>query len=282
MESMSDLITRLENMDMIYCSLRLIFGRVFLGTVAILLLQGTTARAGDDPPIQQSTNQERGKKADGRVIRFSGLEWRVKSSTRRVGPGSNYFAGGEENVFVDGQDRLHMRITQRDGNWQCAEVISARSFGYGTYRFFLDSNVEHLDPNVVIGLFTWHDSSAFHHREIDVEISRWGDPTNKDAQFVVQPYRQRENIDRFQLPAGLNASTHSFTWKPESVFCQTVAGLATSPAEAKSVLHQHTFTQDIPRPGGENARINLWLMGGKPPADGKDVELVISKFEFAP
>jgi len=44
----------------------------------------------------------------------------------------------------------------------------------------------------------------------------------------------------------------------------------------------HRNTQDIPRPGDENARINLWLMHGLPPSDGQEVEVVIRKFEFVP
>ncbi len=40
--------------------------------------------------------------------------------------------------------------------------------------------------------------------------------------------------------------------------------------------------QDIPYPGDENARINLWLLNGLPPSNGQEVEVVIRKFEFVP
>ncbi len=36
----------------------------------------------------------------------------------------------------------------------------------------------------------------------------------------------------------------------------------------------------IPKPGGENARINLWLYNGQAPKDV--VEVVVSKFEYLP
>src|SRR5437870_9597705 len=58
------------------------------------------------------------------------------------------------------------------------------SFGFGTYRFRLDSPVDDIDPNAVVGLFTWSDRPDFNHREIDIEISRWGEPGNPNAQFV--------------------------------------------------------------------------------------------------
>jgi hypothetical protein len=110
---------------------------------------------------------------DTHVIAFSGYDWLVKASENKaVGPGPNFFSG--QNVWVrDGE--LHLQISERDGRWYSAEIVSAASFGFGTYRFTLRSDVVDLDPNVVLGLFTWSDDAAFSHREIDIEISRWGD-----------------------------------------------------------------------------------------------------------
>lgn len=217
-----------------------------------------------------------------RMLKFSGYEWKVKSSTNPVGPGPNYFSASSDNINVDAQGRLHLRITQRDGRWHCAEVVSVRSFGYGTYKFYLDTSVDNLDPKIILGLFTWSDSPAYSHREIDVEISRWGDAGNENAQFVVQPYSRSTNIVRFQIPPGLNATTHSFIWRPESVVCQSMKVLQANQSETDSIIHQHTFTKGIPQAGSENARINLWLMSGHAPIDGKETEIVIRKFEFIP
>jgi hypothetical protein len=213
-------------------------------------------------------------------LQFSGYDWVVKSSDRPVGPGPNYFSDGGDNVALDERGRLHLRITRRDGRWYCAEVVSAQSFGYGTYRFYLDTAADDLDAQAVLGMFTWSDDPAYNHREIDVEISRWGKADDKDAQFVVQPYTRLRNIVRFQIPSGLQSSTHSFTWKPDEVSFQSLKGQSTAPPDPASFIEQHSFTQGVPRAGGENARINLWLLAGHPPADGKEAEVVISKFEF--
>jgi len=217
---------------------------------------------------------------DFRTVQFSGYEWKVKSSEGRVGPGPNYFSDSLDNVTVDGQGQLHLRITKRNGRWFCAEVISRLSFGYGTYRFYLRSAVNNLNPQVVLGMFTWDDDPAYNHREIDIEMSRWGHASNKDAQFVLQPYTKARNIVRFSISTALQTTTHSFTWKPESVFCQSLAGHYDAPPEPGFIIQQHLFTQGVPRPGEENARINLWLMVGAPPSDGKEQEVIISKFEF--
>lgn len=242
------------------------------------VLAVTTATA--KPQAERSGEAAGSEKA--RKVRFSGYDWYVKSSRSRVGPGPNYFSDNPDNVEVDAQGRLHLRITRSEGRWYCAEVVSERSFGYGTYRFFVDTTVDQLDPLVVLGLFTWSDASPFSHREIDIEVSRWGRADNKNGQFVVQPYTRPQNIVRFEIPSGLARSTHSFTWDTDKVFCQSLATSSADGAATRSVIYEHTFTNDVPQPGDENARINLWLLAGRPPSNAKNVEIIISKFEYAP
>ena len=151
-----------------------------------------------------------------RRIYFSGYNWRVKfSRTDKVGPGNNYFSDLEENVWLDEQGQLHLKITERDGKWYCAEVILEESFGYGTYIFHLASKVDQLDENIVVGLFTWDDcyDIQYGNREIDIEFSRWSNP-NKDenAQFVVQPHEKTGNKHEFTVQQDVEISTHYFGW----------------------------------------------------------------------
>jgi hypothetical protein len=215
-----------------------------------------------------------------RLISFSGYNWVVKSSSGRVGPGPNYFSNSPQNVWVDDQGRLHLKITHVKGRWYCAEIISQVSFGHGTYRFYLDSPVDNLDPNAVLGLFTWNDDPAFDHRELDIEFSRWGAANNQNAQYVVQPYTQ--NILRFDEPSGLPQSTHSFSWKTTEVIFRSLKGANPVPPDPSYVIQEWSFTGAVPPAGGENARMNLWLFRGQRPADGQQAEVIISRFEFVP
>ena len=217
-----------------------------------------------------------------RTIAFSGYTWNVKSSSGRVGPGPNYFSNSAQNVWVDADGRLHLNITNAKGKWYCAEIVSQLSFGHGTYRFYLDSPVDALDPNVVLGLFTWNDDPAFNNREIDLEFSRWGSANNLNAQYVVQPYTLPQNILRFSEPPGLWQTTHSFNWTPTEVVFQSLKGLTAVPASPSDVIQQWTFTGSVPPAGGENARLNLWLFRGSRPTDGRQVEVVVRRFEFVP
>lgn len=216
--------------------------------------------------------------AAARTIEFAGLTWTVKSSAGALwGPGPNRFSDSADNVWVDEQGRLHLAITFADGAWQCAEVIAQRSFGHGQYRFTIDTPVDGLDANVVLGLFTWNDDPAFNHRELDIEFARWGnplDPTN--AQYVVQPYDRSGNLKRWTLQPGYGSTTHSFRWGKSSVAFESRA--------AGNLLAQWSYTRRnaIPKPGGENPRINLWLFGGAAPQNGQAVEVIVSGFAFAP
>jgi len=205
-------------------------------------------------------------------IEFAGRVWEIKSSASPVGPGPNYFS--ERNAWVDSRGRLHLRIAHEDGKWTCAEVICKESLGYGTYTMKIEET-SHLAAGVVLGFFTW-DSLAKeqNYREIDVEVSRWGDPTNKNGQFVVQPYTQPENIVRFEIPPG--PVVHSIEWSPERVRASSsrVQGSARVP------IYDHIFTTGSPSAGREQARINLWLAENRPPTDQPDTEVIISDFEF--
>lgn len=204
------------------------------------------------------------------TLQFSGYEWTVKSSSRKIGPGPNFFSTA--NAWVDANGALHLRIAKSGNRWQVAEVISKLSFGYGTYTWELGSAVHALDPNVVLGLFTWNDDPAYNHRELDIEFADWGNPADTtNGQFVVQPYSTAGNLVRFTQPPGTVPSTQSVTWRPGSV------------AFASTGVPDWTYSgPDVPVPGGENARMNLWLFRGQPPTNGEAVEIVIRSFTFTP
>jgi hypothetical protein len=232
-----------------------------------------TTRKPEAPKIQQAPT----------LLRFSGYDWTIKSTgTRRHGPGPNYF--GATNCWVDPQGRLHLKIAQEKDRWTCAEIISRRSFGFGTYRFFLDTPQNQLDANVVLGLFTWSDGPKHEHREIDIECSRWSKPEDpQNAQFVVQPYQPAGHRLRFPVAPDLSAGTYSFCWQSNQVAFLALQGHARTSSAMNPVIREWTFHETgTPQPGNENVRINLWLFRGRAPSDEKELEVVLSKFEFQP
>ncbi|MCU0771801.1 MAG: glycoside hydrolase family 16 protein [Verrucomicrobia bacterium] len=220
-----------------------------------------------------------------RRLSFSGYDWWVKDSPALVGPGPNFFSESTNNVWVDPAGRLHLRITNRSNQWQCAEVVTERSFGYGHYRFEVESVVDNLNPSVVLGLFTWSDDPAYTHREIDVECGRWADSNDvNNAQFVVQPWDWPGHLVRYAVPAGLPLSTHLFTWETNRITFQSQAGSYDSNPAPTTILSAWVFNNAsaVPQAGDENVRLNFWLIYGNPPTDHQEVEVVIRHFEFVP
>jgi len=215
-----------------------------------------------------------------KTISFSGYEWWVKAGALPVGPGPNYFADSAENVWVDSLGQLHLKITQRNGQWHCAEVVLKKSLGYGRYVFTLKGKIGALNPNAVLGLFTWDNASAEFHREIDIEFSRWGVATDPNAQYVVQPWDRAGNRQRWVIPPALNFSTHSFDWKPDSIIFLSARGQQPGAPRDSTIYSWNYKGPHIPTRGNENPRLNLWLFNGQPPTDQAEVEVIVTKFIF--
>ncbi len=123
-------------------------------------------------------------------VNFSGMAWRKKDTGTVIwDPGHNYFSGN--NVSVDTNGNLHLKITYDNGQWRCAEINTTNVLGYGTYRFYVSTNTSLLPENAVLGLFTYGANGDYAHREIDVEYSRGSVVANGTSnvwQFVIQPW----------------------------------------------------------------------------------------------
>jgi len=216
-----------------------------------------------------------------KLIEFGGLKWLVTNSNQPAAPGPNFWSS--DNVWVDNDGKLHLKLSKNTitGLWSAAEVISQQSFGLGTYEFFVEAQVDKMDKNVVFGLFQY--SGVDMHDEIDIEWSRWGDENHSNLQYSVWP---RAGVKS----AGWSSSktidlegtytTQRIIRSASSVQFQGLHGFRTD--------DQYTFHQAMcsrkriisiqPMP----FFINLWLFKGKPPSDGKEVEIIIHKFSFTP
>ena len=209
-----------------------------------------------------------------KVLQFSGYDWKVRSASSDRGGNINTY--DTSNAWTDERGALHLRISKIAGQWRCAEVSLTRSLGYGLYRFVV-RDTSHLEPAVVLGLFTWEEGGEEqNHREMDVEISRWGDPLSKNAQFVMQPYFVPANVARFDAPAG--ELTYSFRWKAGSVSFETTRGARTG----SRAVAKHDFSSAIPTPGNELVHLNLYVYGNAASPPRNETEVVIEKFEFLP
>jgi hypothetical protein len=206
-----------------------------------------------------------------KMIQFSGYDWEVTQVPSESG--GVLHANLASNVWTDSDGFLHLRMVRDKDQWTCAEVVLTRSLGYGLYRFGI-GKLPTWEPSTVLGLLTYDLLEAGqNHREIDIELSQWGDPGAKNAQFAIQPYYVAANVFRFQSP--LAGMTHSFHWEPAKVSFESVR-------RPNAIVAQHVFTSGIPTPGGERVHLGLYPFGKSRTPQKDGVEVVIEKFEFLP
>jgi hypothetical protein len=226
----------------------------------------------------------------GRTLEFAGYSWRVKGPGF-YGPGPNSFSDEADNVYVDAAGHLHNTLKYETGTWYSTEVTSEEAFGYGDYRFQVEGRFDHWAPNVVYGLFTWLYPLCFDpanpwnlHNEADVEISRWGNPVDDVAQFVVQPYQAPGNLSRFPVDFtdGIETTSFAFRWLADRIEYRAWKGDLASEGDGNLIASWVYTGPHLPRPDQTRVHINLWYFGDSGPWDGLDHEAVLSDFVFVP
>lgn len=220
-----------------------------------------------------------------KTFQFSGYQWEVRPTEESGGPGPNHW--DENNAFLDARGYLHLKLTQRDGEWYCSEVYTHEALGFGLYEFSIVGRVDALDPNLVFGLFNYPDADVGPDgtNEIDIEFSHWGVPANPIDNYTVYPAVDGVAPAERSYPIALRGagqSTHSFSWTPESIFFQSFRGASRAGPLLASWLYQPRQPQvHIPQ-SLLPVHINLWLFQGNAPTDGQEVDLIVRSFRFTP
>jgi hypothetical protein len=213
--------------------------------------------------------------ACGRSFIFAGERWCALRGLQDDPQDPVTFSDKPNSVYVDARGRLHLRIAHRNGKWYCAEIYREKPSGYGTYRFSIEGALGALDPNVIVGLFTWSDDPAYADREIDIEFARWGAHTGPNADIAIQPYARPYQYARFTVPPQIEPLTAELTW---------LQGRATFRVSAPMGLRFHdALTHGVPPAGGDtHLHINIWLRANFPPQSGLQQEIIIDRFSYEP
>jgi hypothetical protein len=208
-----------------------------------------------------------------KTLQFSGYEWQIRQTASDHGGTKNAY--DPANAWTDPKGFLHLRIAGQRNHWTSAEVNLSRSLGYGTYRFTV-RDVSHLEPAVVFSMLTWDENSP--PREMDIEISRWGEFTSKNAQYAVQPYYVPANTFRFLVPAG--PVTYTLRWEPGRAVFRTDKGYTAN--EKYKAVAEHVFTSGVTLPGSEEIHMNLYVFDNKRNPLQHETEVIVEKFEYLP
>jgi len=223
----------------------------------------------------------------GTTLDFAGRTWRVKGPGY-YGPGPNVFCDDPECVWVDGEGRLHLTLADHDGTWKSTEVALVDTLGYGDYIVTTVGALDLLDPQAVCGIFLWQYGPCWDegylwwnpYNEIDIEYSRWGNPSAEIAQFVAQPFDYPGNIERFDATFGAQeVVSHAMRWLADRVEYRVWRG---GPQDESAATRVHAWTYSgphIPRPEQPRLHLNLWKSGE---TLSSDQEVVFTDFTFVP
>jgi hypothetical protein len=209
-------------------------------------------------------------------VRFSGYDWTMR--TDRSDRGGILRPYSADNVWVDAQGSLHLKVTREANRWVCSELSMVRSLGYGTYNFEV-RDVGQFEPALMLDLFTWTNiNSEEEHHEMNVTIGRRGEPGSKNAEYIVQPYYVPANVSRFSVPAG--RLTYSFDWQPDSITFQTWKGHVDTSDVPR--IFDHVFVSGIPPAGGETAHMNFCAFGYGKVTLQHEAEVIVDRFQYLP
>lgn len=208
-----------------------------------------------------------------KIMRFSGYDWEVRQLTSNRGGKLNSY--DSNNAWVDQDGFLHLRITRKNDAWVCAEVGLKPALGQGTYSFLV-RDISKLDPAAAFTMFTFERVTRFGH-EMDIEVSRWGNPDSQNGQFVVQPYYEPSNVTGFEVPTG--KMEFSFRWETEKAMFRAASVRA---GGSKRLVAEHSFTSGVPDPGGESIHIDLYAFGKARNPMQNPAEVIIESFTYAP
>ena len=212
-----------------------------------------------------------------KALDFAGYRWDVKAGFGHPGP--NLWSNHHEIARVSEEGDLHLSLQKKNGHWFASEVVSQKKFGYGTYTFYLKSDPEEYCPNVVAALFLFGDNE----NEIDIELTRWGNPENPYAgNYVVQPSNIPGNHYRFPIELEGSYTTHRFVWKPGKISFKSWHGHEREPEPHLKIASWEYTGKQIPQNRDMRLHFNIWLFRGAAPAQSRSYSLVISDFEFIP
>jgi hypothetical protein len=212
-----------------------------------------------------------------KIVHFSGYDWKVRTIASDRGGMNNLYDGG--NAWTDDKGALHLRIQKKEGKWSCAEVVLTRSLGYGTYDVVV-RDTSHLEAAAVFSTTTFDDwGGEQHYREMDTEISKWGDSSSKNnAQYGIQPFFIPGNVAPFIAPPGM--LTHALHWESGRASFKTVRGSSMQPGA--QIVSEHVFTSGVPTPGQETFQFLFYVVASEKSPLQKENEVVVEKFEYLP
>jgi hypothetical protein len=257
---------------------KVIFPMLFL---FLVILSSCQKESKETTTVNEQTTQ---RSIQANTLQFAGYTWNITNSGGVTqGPGPNIF--DPSYAWVDTDGFLHLKLAKStvDNKYHCAEVTLAQNLGYGTYQWNVEGALGSLDKNVVFGMFNYSGNDGFD--EMDIEYSKWGVQNNNNMlNYTLYPQTgSTQSSVEVVYPFTLTGTytTQRFKRTSNSVTFKSLGGFYN---DDTNLYASQTWTNP-PNSVSTLAMpvlMNLWLYGGKKPATGYSVEIIIHNFTYTP
>jgi hypothetical protein len=211
------------------------------------------------------------------TLNWSGRSWTIADDSNYGGhPGFHW----NPNTTVDANGYLHLNLEKVNGAWYASMIWDNNPTGYGVYEFVMQG-IHALDPNAVLGLFTYAPSGT---QEIDFEQALWGATSGNTWDIAI--HGPSTKVVPFSVPMPNNNDVYCvFEWTPtgESFLMQDATGeilYGTIPPTTIPIAVSATSPDPVKTFINLYPRSNFNLGVSYPPASNQSY--VIKSFTFSP
>jgi hypothetical protein len=113
---------------------------------------------------------------------------------------------------------------------------------------YTTSRIDLLDKNIVLGIFTYDNSAPeVNYRELDIEVSKWGDANIDNGQFVAQTNKPVENVLRFPVQLTGDYVSHVIDWRTDRIYFQMIHGHHSFAPDYGYFIKEWTYPYPVPK-----------------------------------
>jgi hypothetical protein len=219
--------------------------------------------------------------SNGTVLNWAGYQWNVRNNPDAIFGNESF---SSNNVWVDSVGYLHLKLSydSTKNQWWCAELSSQTNFSFGVLLFYVDGQIDQLDPNVVFSIFTYNEVTV--RPEIVMEFSTFDQQDSGTPNLWYQVFPDNVNMDTVtaygQITLNGTYTTQRMDWKTDSLILQSQYNFTQNPNSqvfCQFILDTSRLLS-VPQQASP-VHLSVWL-DGNAPTDGQEVEIIVQNFFY--
>lgn len=231
-------------------------------------------------------------KLDANKVMFSGIVWE-KKETKDIADSRYFCLTKNENVSIDADGNLVLKISKTDDGWYGGEITIDTSLGFGEYSFDARVRKGNLDANATLAFTVLNITDDFYEgmTQTGIRFSKYSEPEspNELEYFLYATDKKFAEVQTPDNPFLLSelVSSHKVGIYPNYLYYSSKAGggfynefKATKKTnDLMDLPDALTFSEPTDH---LKVIISLCLPEANEPISGKEIEVIISNFKYSP